>query len=156
MDAPRIDFYLIEGAEAGACDTTACRVAEKAWRQGHRVHLHVGSAESARRLDDRLWTWRDESFVPHRVHDPDRGGGTGGGGGAGEAADDVPVTIGWGELPGFADDVLLNLDPRVPDGFERFARVAEIVGGAESDRAAGRERFRRYRGHGCETRTHRL
>ena len=152
MDAPRIDFYLLEAPEAFASDATACRIAEKAWRHGHRVHLHAGSPESARRLDDLLWTWRDESFVPHAVCGAndvanDAAGGVSGG---------VSVTIGWGALPEFAGDVLLNLDSRVPDGFERFARIAEVVGGADSARDDGRERFRRYRAHGCELRTHRL
>ena len=144
MDAPRIDFYLLEEPEAAACEATACRIAEKAWRHGHRVHLHVGSPESARRLDELLWTWRDESFVPHSVCSAD------------EVSADAPVTIGSGSLPQFDSDVLLNLDACVPDGFERFARVAEVVGGGEPARSAGRERFRRYRAHGCELRTHRL
>ena len=154
MDAPRIDFYLVEGpgAGAGACDATACRIAETAWRRGHRVHLHADSPESARRLDDLLWTWRDDSFVPHAV----QGAGEGAGEAAGEAVGNVPVTIGWGALPESADDVLLNLDARVPEGFERFARVAEVVGGEDAARAAGRERFRRYRTLGCEPNTHRL
>ena len=148
LDAPRIDFYLLEEPAGVACDVTACRIAEKAWLQGHRVHLHVDSPESARRLDDLLWTWRDESFVPHAVcGGADEPAGADGG---------LPVTIGWGMLPGFAADVLLNLDSRVPEGFDRFARVAEFVGGAESARAAGRERFRRYRAHGFEPGTHRL
>ena len=144
MDAPRIDFYLLEEPGAAACEATACRIAEKAWRHGHRVHLHVDSPESARRLDELLWTWRDESFVPHSVC------------GADETSADAPVTIGSGSLPRFDSDVLLNLDPCVPDGFDRFARVAEVVGGGEPARSAGRERFRRYRAHGCELRTHRL
>ena len=144
MDAPRIDFYLLEEPEAAACEATACRIAEKAWRHGHRVHLHVDSPESARRLDELLWTWRDESFVPHSVC------------GADELSADAPVTIGSGSLPQFDSDVLLNLDPCVPDGFDRFARVAEVVGGGEPARSAGRDRFRRYRAHGCELRTHRL
>lgn len=152
MDAPRVDFYLVEDAGAVAGDASACRIAETAWRRGHRVHLHTDSRESARRLDDLLWTWRDESFVPHALC-----GGSGSTEAAGgEAAGGLPVTIGWGALPGFADDVLLNLDPRVPDGFERFARIAEVVGGADSARAAARERFRRYRAFGCALETHRL
>ena len=161
MDAPRIDFYLVEEPGAAACDAAACRVAETAWRRGHRVHLHADSPESARRLDDLLWTWRDESFVPHAVCGAGEAGagdagasdaGAGGGGAGGGAS----VTIGWSALPELADDVLLNLDSRVPDGFERFARVAEVVGGSDPARAAGRERFRRYRAVGCELKTHRL
>ena len=145
MDAPRIDFYLVGDPAPAAREAAACRIAETAWRRGRRVHVHAGSREAAGRLDDLLWTWRDESFVPHAVCGADEAAGGG-----------VPVTIGWGALPGFADDVLLNLDPRAPDGFERFARVAEVVGGADSDRAAGRERFRRYRERGCEPNTHRI
>ena len=164
MDAPRIDFYLVEEPGAAACDAAACRVAETAWRRGHRVHLHADSPESARRLDDLLWTWRDESFVPHAVcgagdagaSDAGVGGAGAGGAGAGGAGAGASVTIGWGALPEFADDVLLNFDSRVPDGFERFARVAEVIGGADPARAAGRERFRRYRAVGCELKTHRL
>lgn len=145
MDAPQVDFYLLgDGAGGAACDVAACRIAEKAWSRGHRVHLHTDSPESARRLDDLLWTWRDESFIPHSVC------------GADGAAGGVPVTIGWGPLPDFADDVLLNLDARVPAGFERLARIAEVVGGTDSARDAGRERFRRYRAHECELQTHRL
>ena len=144
MDAPRIDFYLLEEPGAAACEATVCRIAEKAWRHGHRVHLHVDSPESARRLDELLWTWRDESFVPHSIC------------GADDVAASAPVTIGSGSLPPFDSDVLLNLDSCVPDGFDRFARVAEVVGGGEPARSAGRERFRRYRAHGCELRTHRL
>ena len=152
MDAPRIDFYLLaesgpgldSGPDSGARDAAACRIAETAWRRGHRVHLHTGSEEAARRLDDLLWTWRDESFVPHALSGPE------------EAPENVAVTLGWGALPGFADDVLVNLDPAVPAGFERFARVLEVVGGGDPARAAGRERFRHYRGHGCEPLTHRL
>ena len=144
MDAPRIDFYLLDEPGPAACEATACRIAEKAWRHGHRVHLHVDSPESARRLDELLWTWRDESFVPHSVC------------GADEVSAGAPVTIGSGSLPQFDSDVLLNLDSCVPDGFDRFARVAEVVGGEEAARSAGRERFRRYRVHGCELRTHRL
>ena len=68
----------------------------------------------------------------------------------------LPVTIGSGSLPPFDSDVLLNLDSCVPEGFDRFARVAEVVGGGEPARSEGRERFRRYRAHGCELRTHRL
>lgn len=144
MDSPRVDFYLLDEPEGGGRDAIACRIVEKAWRRGHRVHVHVDSPESARRLDDLLWTWRDESFVPHGMCR------------SGEEAGHEPVTIGWGALPPFADDVLLNLDHVVPDGFGRFGRIAEVVGGADAARSAGRERFRRYRDEGCAPATHRL
>ena len=64
----RIDFYL---PGAGARDNRfglACRLADKAYHQGRRVYLHAASAEQARHLDRLLWTFRDQSFVPHGLY----------------------------------------------------------------------------------------
>ena len=149
MPAPRIDFYLLAGSGPEPCGATACRLVEKAWRRGHRVHLHAESPAAVQWLDDLLWTWRDESFLPHSVCEPGEAV-------AAAAPADAAITLGWGVLPGFADDVLVNLDAATPAGYERFARVVEIVDAADSSRSAGRERFRRYREQGCELLTHRL
>lgn len=43
---------------------------EKSLERGWRVSVHVGSEERRDALDSLLWTYRDESFLPHG---PDRG-----------------------------------------------------------------------------------
>lgn len=141
MDAPRIDFYLIAG---GGADGAACRLVEKAWRRRHRVYLRAVSADDAHRLDDLLWTWKGDSFVPHRVVEP-------GAPAPDDAPEDCVVLLGAGDaLPDFVDDVLINLADDVPAGFERCARIAEIVADSDAARSAGRARYRHYRDHGCE------
>lgn len=46
-------------------------------------------------------------------------------------------------------DVLVNLTPQVPSGFERFERVVEIVSsGDEMDRQDARARWRDYAARG--------
>jgi DNA polymerase-3 subunit chi len=53
-------------------------------------------------------------------------------------------------------DVLVNLDAQVPRGFERFARVLEIVSTAEQDRQDARERWKHYAERGYKIVRHDL
>ena len=111
------------------------------------VLLLAASEAAARRLDDLLWTFRDESFVPHRR--------VGAGDPAATEPMGEPVVVGtpgaWsGEL-----DVLVNLTPSVPEEAERATRIVEIVPAGDGARAAGRERYRDYRSRGFELKTHR-
>ena len=139
----QVDFYVRPDAGPDALERFACRLAEIAWRRGHRVFVLAPSDTAARRLDDLLWTFRDESFVPHR-----RLGG-------GDPPVSEPVVVGTpGEWSGPLD-VLLNLTPEVPGEAARAGRIAEIVPAGGAGRDAGRQRFREYRKRGYEIRTHR-
>ena len=63
------------------------------------------------------------------------------------AASPVILTEHLPDLPHY--DVLVNLTPQVPSGFERFARVVEIVSsGDEMDRQDARARWRDYAARG--------
>ena len=139
----QVDFYVRPETSPDALERFACRLVERVWQRGHRVLVLAASETDARRIDDLLWTFRDESFVPHRRL----------------GADDTPaserVFVG---TPGAWDgelDVLLNLTPSVPDEAARAERVAEIVPAAGAGRDAGRARYREYRDRGFELRTHR-
>ena len=43
----------------------ACEIAEENYAQGKRVQIFVFDQEQAKRLDDLLWTFKPDSFVPH-------------------------------------------------------------------------------------------
>jgi DNA polymerase-3 subunit chi len=137
----RVTFYVLESSEPADRLGFSCRLAEKAWKLGNRIHAHLGSAADATRLDDLLWTFRQGSFVPHEIVT-----------GNGPAA--APVTI--GADPGVAPDadLLINLADEVPAGFERYARVAEVIDGSEASRQAGRRRHRHYQEAGLTPETH--
>ena len=140
----KVDFYLLGAADAGSRERTACRLAEKAWRLGHRVYLLVPDKTAALALDDLLWTFSQSSFVPHAVLED------------AADADAHPVLIGHGEPPAALNDVLVSLAREVPPWFSRFARVAELVGAADDDKIRARERFRFYRERGYPLDTHNL
>lgn len=141
MPLSRIDFYIVGGTGPLAREHAACRLAEKAWLKNHRVYVHTNSPDDAQAMDELLWTFRQNSFVPHARSpaSPD---------------DPVRVLIGHGRRPDNESDVLINLTETVPDFFTQFDRVAEFVDGTEHARARGRERYRQYRDHGCAIESH--
>jgi DNA polymerase-3 subunit chi len=137
----RVDFYVLEQADSLARLRLACRLAEKAWSQSQRVLLLTSGSEEARTLDDMLWTFRDRSFVPHEIFSPG-------------CAPKSTVLISDGTALPAEADVLINLCERVPETFERFARIVEPVDGDPERRKAGRERFRFYRDRGLTPDSH--
>ena len=64
----QVDFYVLKDDSALHRVQFACRLADKAYRLGHRVYIHTESAEQTRQLDDLLWTFQQNSFVPHCVY----------------------------------------------------------------------------------------
>ncbi len=139
---PRVDFYVLEVPSRDGLLRPACRRAEKAWQMGHRVFILTPSPEATRKVDELLWTFRPDSFVPHGPYsDPDN--------------EDLPVLIGHDSQPAAAG-VLVNLTPSVPEFHGSFERVAEFVSGDEESRHLGRERFRYYRDQGYDVRSHQV
>jgi len=142
----RVEFYILDRPGKEARLNFACRLAEKATSKDLEVLINTETDADSARLDELLWTFSQGSFLPHRVLSD----------AAGEDEAE-PVLIGCNREPEDGSwDLLINLAPEVPEFFGRFSRVAELVGGEEQDKAAGRERFRYYRDRGYELKTHHI
>jgi DNA polymerase-3 subunit chi len=139
---PRIDFYVSEDAGADVRLRLACRIAEKAYLARQQIVVLLDDAEALRRFDELLWTFGDGSFVPHDAVSAEG------------AACEAPVALTSGPLPAGHADALLSLTASVPPFFDKFARVAEFLDARPEVRAAGRERFKFYRGKSLEPQTH--
>lgn len=140
----RVDFYILQGEQRR--EIVACRLCEKAYQQGHKVFIHADSARQAQELDSLLWTFREGSFLPHRLFNQAR-------------QDSVPpaILIGWDSKGGPEDyPVLLNLALDVPSFYRKFERIAEIVNQNEEIKSAARQRFAFYREQGCNLHHHDL
>lgn len=138
----QVDFYILRESARDDRFGIACRLAEKAWRQGRRVLLHTEDDDQAGHLDRLLWCYRDESFIPHGRLD-----------GADPALNPVLIASA-GQDPGEEHDVLINLAREIPTFFSRFDRVAECVDHDEDAREASRQRYRYYQQHGYPLKTH--
>ncbi len=137
-----VDFYVLSQSGEQARQVFACKLAEKAWRLNHSVHIRTATRADAETLDNLLWTFRDGSFVPHFLV------------GAGHA--DAPVAIGGSDDPIETRDLLINLADDIPAGAAAFPRIAELVSSDEDCRQQSRKRFAAYRDQGHELNTHKL
>ncbi len=117
----------------------ACRLLRKAVNGGARVVV-AGEAPELGQLDAALWMFSPLDFIPHCFDDA----------GAGMVAAS-PVVLCAGTQS--ASDpvhrqVLLNLGAQVPEGFERFERLIELVGTGDEDRQGARDRWKHYASRG--------
>ena len=142
----QVDFYILDIEAARDADNFACRLTEKAYKGGHNIYLYTVDEPSAARLNDRLWTFKQGSFLPHEIansvpsspHLP------------------TPIVIGYGELQPLRCDTLINLTTTVPPHHAQFQRIAEVIYADEPLKAAGRERFRFYKQQGYQVNSHTL
>jgi len=141
----RVDFYILEDMELDAMQRFACRLAARAVSAGHEVHIHTSGATSAGVIDELLWEYPEQRFIPHAILTEQQP--------LAAADGKVPVTVGWGE-PAGVDGVLINLGDDIPGFFGRFDRVAEIV--VRTTRERGRDRYRYYRDRGYPLFDHKL
>jgi DNA polymerase-3 subunit chi len=122
----------------------ACRLLRKAVGSGARV-LVTGEPDSLKQLDIALWTFSATDFVPHCDLD-------------GEAAVLAlsPVILAPSLTSTPHHEVLLNLGQFVPDGYERFQRVIELVGIDDEERQMARARWKHYTDRGYAITRHDL
>lgn len=137
----RIDFYVLPNNQAAARRQFACRLAYKAWSQNRQVYLHCGSEAEAEQMDEQLWSFRPDAFLPHSLHQ--------------SKPNDV-IVCGWEEDPSPHQDLLVNLSNDTPAFFSRFKRLAEILVTDDSILIPARQRFRFYREQGYAPDTHQL
>lgn len=138
----QVDFYILEQPDSPSRPLMACRVADKAFRNGHRVYVLANDGQQVAELDQLMWTFSQGSFTPHETYS-----GT-------IENEQTPILIGTGEAPDSWHDILITLREDVPPFFSRFERVIEIVDQDESQKKNARDRFRFYRDRGYALQSH--
>lgn len=137
----RVGFYIVENTDPDSRARLALRLTEKAHKQGHRIFINSENEAQARELDELLWTFRPASFLPHALSSDNA---------------DEQICIGWGQEPQGHDDLLINLQTKVPGFIGRFQRVAELVNQEPARLEALRNSWRHYRERGYALEEHRL
>lgn len=123
----------------GASDriAAACALIGGAYAKRKPMVVLAPESDVASAIDRSLWTASQLSFIPHcRADSP--------------LASETPILIS-DSLKGIAqNERLMNLGRHIPEGFERFDSLIEVVGQDEEDRLAARDRVRAYKEHGFE------
>ena len=138
----QVDFYILKNGELPERLAFACRLTEKVYRLGHKIHIHANTEEVGD-IDELLWQQKPESFLPHNII------------GEGPNAP-PPIQIGSDDQKAKHSDILINLSKEVPDFVNRYNRVVEIVPPNEEYKSLSRERFKQYRQQGFPLKTHEI
>lgn len=114
----------------------ACRLVRKARAANFRLVLLTSGRAQLDELDAALWTFSEQDFLPHVM--------------AGDGlAEQTPVILTdneAAELP--HHQILINVSGKTPTNFARFERMLEIISSDETEKLAGRERYRFYQQRG--------
>ena len=136
----KIDFHILDNANQEHALLYACQLIELAALEQQPIYIHAGSQSEAGMLDDLLWSFRDDSFLPHALFDP-------------KDTDAPNILIGYATPPAAPKNLLVNLTPQVPTFYKEFNQVIEIVFSDPAVQQLARERYKKYRENGEEINT---
>jgi DNA polymerase-3 subunit chi len=134
---PRSDFYVLAAEDLQARRHFLCKVLEKVTRLGHKIYIRTDNETSARQLDELLWEFRADAFLPHSL-----------------VAEQLnsSIEIGYGDSLPSHRDVFVNLELEVADIALQFERIIEVVVQNQEILDATRANYRLYQQHGYEIR----
>ena len=138
---PRADFYLIAKPRFREQPLLlVCELAKKACAAEQPLLVLVESMAQAEALDELLWEFDPDAYVPHQICGTD------------EDDDIVPVLIAPPECDAPLRPLVLNLRAAaVPSGFER---VLEVVPADAASREPSRQRWKDYAARGLAVSKH--
>jgi len=114
---------------ASRMEMRACEIAEHTYAQGERLQIIAIDEEQAARLDDLLWTYKPNNFVPHgRWKSMDN-----------ESAQPVVITTRKERVPGIAS--LLTMDYCPVEMVQQFSKVIHVVVADNQERLEASRRY---------------
>ncbi|WP_298441987.1 DNA polymerase III subunit chi [uncultured Ferrimonas sp.] len=142
-------FYLLTSANdapQGNSELLACQLAARSYSKGQGMLIYCGDRAQAERVDELLWQFDAERFIPHNLQ------GEGPQGGA-------PIVIHWhgGDHSRLENrPQLLNLAPEPPHFAVQFSQIIDFVPADDQAKAQARRRFAAYRQLGIAPSMHDL
>lgn len=135
-------FHILAQSTPAARYLHAVRLADKAYQQGDRVCIACDSARQAEELDDLLWQFSPEAFIPHTV--------------APDSATACPDPVGILFCPPVASDwdTVIILSATLPAEADRFQRLALVAQDDPDVLNQARSHFRQLRALGIEPKVH--
>ena len=134
---PRADFYLIAKERFRTEPLLlVCELAKRGFAANLPILVLARDAAQAEALDDLLWSFDPDEYLPHQIAELDEGD------------DDTPILIATPDMDLPVRPLLINLRDAAPTG--GFDRVLEVVPADDSARGPLRERWKQYQSRGLE------
>lgn len=136
----QVDFYILSTSEG---IPFTCRLLEKAFQEQHRIHVQTHTADEAKALNEALWTFRDISFVPHKLVEE-------------AGSPQTPISISHNEHQLEDADILVLAGTQLPAHYEHYARVIAIVPNNEDSKQQARHNYQQLKNQGHSIQVHNL
>ena len=131
---PEVLFYHLERAPL---ESVLPQLLEKTLERGWRAVVQAGTPERLEALDEALWTYRPESFLPH-------------GSARDGHADAHPIYLTTGDDTPNAAAIRFLVDGAAPAKYEGFARMVFLFDGNNTDAIAqARAQWKAAKAAGC-------
>ncbi|WP_028117842.1 DNA polymerase III subunit chi [Ferrimonas senticii] len=145
---PQTTFYLMTASadRLGNPELLTCELAARGYSKAQGMVIFCDSRAQAERVDELLWQFDAERFIPHNLQ------GEGPQGGA-------PVVIHWqgGDHSRLENrQVLVNLASELPKFAVQFAQIIDFVPADDQAKVLARRRFAAARQMGLNPSTHDL
>jgi len=134
----KVTFYKLSKDQQSVYQLV-CQLIKKACKTDQQVFCLVADNQAAEQLDQMLWSFEAEAFIPHGI-----------------SAEQSPVAISADAEPGDHHQILINLQPQIPTWFSRFDRVIEVIYPDSEYEQAKRDNFRFYKERGYSLSFHDL
>ena len=136
----RADFYLIDKPRFRDDPLLlVCELVKKAYAAEQPTLILARSTEQAEALDEKLWEFDDDSFIPHQL--------------AGDDDDSITAVVIAPPGVSTADrPLVVNLRDECAEG--AYERVLEVVAADPAEREGSRVRWAEYKRRGFEVNKH--
>jgi DNA polymerase III subunit chi len=113
-------FYHLQGQ---SLEQTLPQLLERTLQRGWKAVVRASSAERLKALDDHLWTFADESFLPHGLEDDVQAGS-------------FPIVLSLGDTRLNDADVCFSVDGSSLPASQGWTRAVLIFDGGDADALA--------------------
>ena len=152
-----IDFYILTSDIYIDYLNFIGKLTEKAYSKGHEIYIHTNSEKLMLKIDETLWSYRENSFLPHyhekfqndelkTFHKQEKE----------NSKIKNRILVGCSGNPLEYHDILINLSDETPNFFSRFNRLSEIVIKNDIALENSRKRYKYYKDRGYPINVHNL
>ena len=139
---PDVLFHQINSIDDKNYLLYVCKLVEQGFKQKIQpICIQTSNKQQAEQLDKLLWTFKQDSFIPHTIV------GT-------LDLDTTPVQIGWNENQFHPAAAIVNLSEEIPISYLESKKVHEIIDNDEVKKSKARERWKNYKSEGCKLNFH--
>lgn len=137
-------FHHFESIERKDFLIYVCKLIERGYKQNiNPIFIKTDTQKQAEELDKVLWTFRQESYIPHTLVDQD-------------SNNTQPVQIGWIDNEIDDAEAIINLSDGMPDISNDLKKIHEIIDNIDEKKEKARERWKKYKSIGFNIKAYKV